>query len=60
MLTRQTIDELRDRIYVLGCAVEDVVRDAAGSPTKAELREAIDWLVEAARPVIEALDGGTG
>ncbi len=55
MLTRQAMDELRDRLYVLECAVEDVERDLAGSPTRAEYQEAVDWLLAAARPVIDAL-----
>lgn len=59
VLTRQAIDELRDRAYVLECAIEDVERDLGGSPTKAEYREALQWLLDAARPVIEALERGS-
>jgi hypothetical protein len=55
VLTRQAMDDLRDRLYVLECAVEDVERDLGGSPTKAEYREAMDWLLGAAGPVIDAL-----
>lgn len=55
VLTRQAMDELRDRIYVLECAVEDVERDLAGSPTKAEYGDAVAWLLDAARPVIDSL-----
>lgn len=55
VLTRQAMDELRDRLYVLECAVEDVERDLRGAPTRAEYREAVDWLLDAARPVIAAL-----
>lgn len=55
VLTRQAMDELRDRLYVLECAVEDVERDLAGTPTRAEFRDAVDWLLAAARPVIDAL-----
>lgn len=55
VLTRQAMDELRDRLYVLECAVEDVERDLGGSPTRAEYREAVDWLLDAAHPVIESL-----
>ncbi|MDZ7676400.1 MAG: hypothetical protein U5K30_15195 [Acidimicrobiales bacterium] len=56
ILTRQAIDDLRDRLYVLEAAVEDVERDLAGSPTKADLRDAVDWLLEAARPLTTELD----
>lgn len=58
MLTRSEIDSLRDRLYVLEAAVEDVVRDLAGSPTKADYREAIDWLLDAARPLAGEWDSG--
>lgn len=58
VLTRSEIDSLRDRLYVLEAAVEDVVRDLAGSPTKADYREAIDWLLDAARPLAGEWDSG--
>lgn len=51
VLTRQAMDDLRDRLYVLEAAIEDVERDLGASPTKAELREALDWLLESARPL---------
>ncbi len=51
VLTRQAMDELRDRLYVLEAAIEDVERDLVGNPTKADYREAIDWLLAAARPL---------
>jgi hypothetical protein len=54
VIARATLDELHDELYVLACAVDDVERDleAAGpSPSVAELRQALDWLLDAARPV---------
>lgn len=51
VLTRRTIDELRDKLYVLEAATEDVARDLTGSPTKDDYREAVEWLLEAARPL---------
>jgi hypothetical protein len=54
VIAKTTLDELHDELYVLGCAVDDVERDldAAGeSPTTADLRQALDWLLEAARPL---------
>lgn len=54
VVTKATLDELHDELYVLACAVNDAERDlaAAGrSPTAAELREIIDWLLEAGRPL---------
>jgi hypothetical protein len=53
IVTRHALDRLRDELYVLACAVEDVERDlaAAGEPGATELQEALSWLLEAARPL---------
>lgn len=51
VMTRAALDTLRDRLYVLEAAVEDVDRDLSGSPTKADYREAVEWLLDAARPL---------
>jgi hypothetical protein len=52
-VTRTELDELGDLLYVLEAAVEDVDRDLRGVPTKSDYVEAIEWLLAAARPVIE-------
>lgn len=52
VIARAELDTLHDDLYVLACAVEDTERDlAAGEPTAAELREMLDWLLAAARPL---------
>jgi hypothetical protein len=51
IVARRQLDELRDGIYVLACAVEDVERDLAGRPSATEVRSALDWLLDAARPL---------
>jgi hypothetical protein len=51
VVTRAALDDLRDRLYVLEAAVEDVDRDLAASSTKQDLRDAVDWLLAAARPL---------
>ena len=54
VIAKATLDELHDELYVLGCAVDDVERDlaAAGDPIGVgELRQALTWLLEAARPL---------
>lgn len=54
VIAKATLDELHDELYVLACAVNDAERDlaAAGArPTAAELREILDWLLEAGRPL---------
>lgn len=53
MVTRATLDGLRDRLYVLEAALEDVDRDLQGSPTKRDYAEAVAWLREAAAGVVE-------
>lgn len=54
VIARAELDALHDELYVLACAVEDAERDlgAAGSrATATELRELLDWVLEAARPL---------
>jgi len=54
VVAKATLDELHDELYVLACAVDDVERDLAaieGEPTVQDLREALDWLLDAARPL---------
>jgi hypothetical protein len=53
IVARRELDELYDRLYVLEAAIEDVDRDLAGSPTPADYRDAVAWLLDAARPVVE-------
>ena len=52
-MARAELDQLRDALYVLEAAVEDVDRDLAtadGDPD--EVRRALDWLLQAARPLL--------
>lgn len=54
VIARAELDALHDDLYVLACAVEDVERDldAAGArPTIRELRDILEWLLAAARPL---------
>lgn len=52
IITRQALDELRDKLYVLEAAVEDVERDRQSAETEQDLRDALEWLLEAARPLV--------
>jgi septal ring factor EnvC (AmiA/AmiB activator) len=55
VVTRSELEELRDALYVLETAIEDVDRDlASAGDDPAELRRAIDWLLAAARPLLNA------
>src|SRR5438552_1449161 len=51
IVTRRELDDLRDAVYVLACAVEDADRDLAADPSPAEVRSALEWLLAAARPL---------
>jgi hypothetical protein len=54
VLTRQELHTLRDSIYVLKCAIDDVERDLdpGVDPTTRDFRAALKWLLEAAKPVV--------
>lgn len=54
VVTRAALDDLKDRIYVLSCAVEDVEADLRPDidPTMRDFRKALEWLLEAARPLV--------
>ncbi len=57
IITRSELDELRDRIYVLTCAVEDIDNDLGtewSTATIVEVRDSLGWLIAAARPLATA------
>ncbi|MDA2944592.1 MAG: hypothetical protein O2925_12715 [Actinomycetota bacterium] len=54
VIARAELDALHDDLYVLACAVDDTERDLDGSSsrlTARELRDMVDWLLAAARPL---------
>lgn len=51
-MSRTDIDDLHDRLYALEAAVEDVERDLAGGAGLREHRDAVAWLLDAARPLV--------
>ena len=51
VVSRSELDELHDKLYVLETAVTDVQRDLASARTVADHREALDYLLDAARPL---------
>lgn len=53
-MTRRDLDALRDALYVLEAAVEDVERDLAASRTKADLEASLAWLLSAVRPLVSS------
>jgi hypothetical protein len=56
IIGRSELDELHDRLYELQAAIEDVERDLAGNPPARAYREAVEWLLTAARPAAALLD----
>ena len=54
VVTRDELEQLRDALYVLEAAVQDVERDLeGGADDPAEVKRAVDWLLEAARPLLQ-------
>jgi len=56
IVTRARLHDLFDRLWVLRCAVEDVDGDLPLAVDVADHRAAIDWLLQAARPLLVDLD----
>lgn len=53
-MARSSLDDLHDELYVLACAVDDAERDLAAlgtTPSGAEVRQILDWLLDGARPL---------
>lgn len=59
IVARTALEALRDRIYVLEAAIEDVERDLADAEDEHDVRSALDWLLTAARPVVQEHSGLT-
>lgn len=52
IMAREELDALKDKIYVLHCAVQDVKSDLESPrPTREALTEMLQWILEAAEPV---------
>lgn len=53
-MTRDELESLRDALYVVEAAVEDVDRDlAAAGSDPAEVRRSLDWLLQSVRPLLD-------
>jgi len=60
VVVRAEMDALRDRLYELEAAIEDVDHDlAATTPGEDDYREALDWVLRAARPLTRLRFGDT-
>jgi hypothetical protein len=50
VVTREELETLRDRLYVLRCAIEDVQRDLAErGDDPDDVRRALAWLLDASQ-----------
>ena len=56
IVTRSRLDRLRDRLWVLACAIEDVDGDLARSAEPDDVAAALAWVLDAARPVVADLE----
>jgi hypothetical protein len=56
VIARSELDVLHDQLYVLACAIDDVDRDlgASRTPSAADYKDALDWILDAARPLRDA------
>lgn len=58
VVARTELDDLKDLVFVLQCAVNDVRNDLQSSRhTKESLQDLLNWLLEAAEPVAQASFG---
>ena len=53
IIDRLKLEELQDAMYLLQAAIEDTDQDLRGRPSAAEVRTALDWLLDNARPVAD-------
>lgn len=52
VVTREELDALHDQLFMLEAAIEDVERDLKVSATKQDYVEAVQWLLDACRPIV--------
>lgn len=52
VLARSQLEALVDQLYVLEAAIEDVEGDLARSSDPADYRDALNWVLDAAQPLV--------
>jgi type VI protein secretion system component VasF len=61
IVARKAMEGLDDLLFVLSCAIEDVENDIAIDGSLEQAARSLNWLIEAARPLLgasERLRGG--
>ena len=60
MITREELEQTRDRLYVLACTLEDAERDLRQPEARRakELRRVLEFVLETARDCIRADPAG--
>jgi hypothetical protein len=55
VIARNELDTLRDQVFVLKCAIADIAADLdpAVDPTTRDFKAALNWLLKAAKPLVE-------
>jgi len=53
VISRAALDELQSRLYCLQAAIEDVDRDLEHAEQPSDVEEALQWLLENARPAAQ-------
>ena len=55
VITRDQLNTLREQVCVLKCAVADVEADldSAADPTTRDYKSALNWLLNAAKPLVD-------
>ncbi len=54
IVARKAVEGLDDILFVLACAISDVEGDIALDDSPQQLRRSLEWLLEAARPLVGA------
>jgi hypothetical protein len=54
VITRDELHQLQDQVYMLECAIEDAERDRAEDDSADTVRRALDWVLDAARPLLRS------
>lgn len=60
IVLRAELDDLRDKLYVLECAIADARADTEGTPEPDEYARALAWVMDAAEPLLTTRLGETG